>query len=127
MSIKVRLVDKENDEIIYDGNAHIENEMNKKIITFGTSQHQFCWKIFDDGLVIESVSEVSVLLTLRKNRMTKGHIDSEFGRIDLKCWTSIYTMYENYIKVVYDLIQDNQRQTFNFELYIYKEDVHAIH
>lgn len=128
MSIKVQLIDKQENTIVYQGSAQIDYDNNAiQNILFKSPDHAYCWKVYDKGLVIESISEVSVYLSLRENHNTKGHIDSEFGRIDLQCWTSLYTMNENYIEVIYDLIQDTQKQRFHFVLNIYKEDVHAIH
>lgn len=80
----------------------------------------------EKGLVIRSESDVLVNLTLRLNSQTKGHIETEFGQIDLDCHTSHYDVDENHIEVKYSLIQGNEEQKFHFVLYINKEDTYAV-
>lgn len=127
MSIKVQLIDKISNQVIYAGKATIEQENSMKKIMFKSDDHTYIWKIFENGLIIESLSEVHVILTLRENHRTKGHINSQFGQIDLQCETSIYKINKNYIEVVYELIQESDRQEFHFILNIFKEESYAIH
>lgn len=127
MNIKVQLVDKLNNQVIYYGVASVEYENAKQKITFKDENYKYIWKIFESGLIIESISEVAVFLTLRKGHQTKGHIDSQFGQLDLNCFTSDYKINENCIEVAYQLIQGDEKQEFQFELNIFKEGQNAVH
>ena len=96
------------------------------LVSFSNDTHRFEWRIWKKGLVIRSESDVLVNLTLRLNSQTKGHIETEFGQIDLDCHTSHYDVDENHIEVKYSLIQGNEEQKFHFVLYINKEDTYAV-
>lgn len=124
MSYKVHLRDKINNVSIYRGKAEVDllNQEGMSI-QFGP----YLWKAYPKGLIIQSQVEAFVSLTLKLNSMTKGHIDTEFGRIDLKCRTTLYTMEKNYIEVSYRLIQGNEEQEFHFVLDINKEENYAVH
>ena len=56
----------------------------------------------------------------------KGHIETEFGKIELDCHTSHYDVNENCVEVKYSLIQGNEEQKFHFVLYINKEETYAV-
>lgn len=127
MTNQVHLFDKISNQIIYKGEAVIDFCANNGLVVrFQNDTHHFEWKIWENGLVIHSESEVVVHLTLRLNGHTKGHIDTEFGKIDLMCHTSVYSMNENSVEVQYSLIQGEEEQKFHFVLYINKEDIYAV-
>ena len=108
---------------------HIFNELEGNeglLVSFNNDTHHFEWRIWKKGLVIRSESDIIVNLTLRLNSQTKGHIETEFGKIDLDCHTSHYDVDENCVEVKYSLIQGNEKQEFHFVLYINKEDTYAV-
>lgn len=127
MNSKVELIDKSNNEVIYRGMATCTQEKSGWVYTFGPKDHTFIWKVYEKGLVIESLSEVHITLVLRHQKETTGHVEASFGRMDLQCHTSLYKINENCIEVIYQLIQGQDTQEFHFVLNILKEDNYAIH
>lgn len=127
MTNQVHLFDKISNQTLYKGEAIIDFCANEGLlVSFSNDIHRFEWRIWKKGLVIRSESDVLVNLTLRLNSQTKGHIETEFGQIDLDCHTSHYDVDENHIEVKYSLIQGNEEQKFHFVLYINKEDTYAV-
>ena len=127
MTNQVHLFDKISNQTLYKGEAKIDFSGNEGLlVSFNNDTHRFEWRIWKKGLVIRSESDVIVNLTLRLNSQTKGHIETEFGQIDLDCHTSHYDVDENHIEVKYSLIQGNEEQKFHFVLYINKEDTYAV-
>lgn len=118
MTNQVHLFDKISNQTLYKGEAIIDFCANEGLlVSFSNDTHRFEWRIWKKGLVIRSESDVLVNLTLRLNSQTKGHIETEFGQIDLDCHTSHYDVDENHIEVKYSLIQGNEEQKFHFVLY----------
>lgn len=127
MTNQVHLFDKISNQTLYKGEASIDFCANDGLlVSFYNETNRFEWKIWKNGLVIRSESQVVVNLTLRLNSHTKGHIDTEFGKIELDCHTSHYDVNENYVEVQYSLIQGKEEQKFHFVLYINKEDIYAL-
>ena len=124
--MKVQLVEHSEGIVHYEGAAWVVPMKNGKEIRFGNDDHTYSWKIYEKGLIIRSTSEIEVVLTCRPNRKTKGHISSEYGTMDLDVETVFYKKTEDHIEVKYDLIQNEQRQTFHFTLTMKEEttDVH---
>lgn len=123
MENRVQLLDKSQNVIVFDGNALISKTKNNGfIVSMKSNQSQMNWKIYPTGLIIESIADYKVVLTLRPNSTTKGHIETEYGIIDLHCKTSLYKINENCIEVQYDLIQGNDIQVFHFKLNLYGEE-----
>ena len=120
MTNQVHLFDKISNQTLYKGEAIIDFCNNDGLlVTFKNDTHQFKWKIWQKGLVIRSESEIIVNLTL-------GHIETEFGIIDVECHTTLYNVNENCVEVKYSLIQGKDKQEFHFVLYINKEDMYAV-
>lgn len=127
MTNQVHLFDKISNQTLYKGEAKIDFSGNEGLlVSFNNDTHHFEWRIWKKGLVIRSESDIIVNLTLRLNSQTKGHIETEFGKIDLDCHTSYYDVDENCVEVKYSLIQGNEKQEFHFVLYINKEDTYAV-
>lgn len=126
MNKLIELVDVYNKETIYKGIGNCKELKNGgREISFGNSNHQFSYKVWPKGCVIESKQECSVVLSLRLNAKTIGHIYSEFGQMDVSCQTTMYEVEENKIEVKYALGED---QFFHFRLYIHdEEEEYAIH
>ena len=111
MTNQVHLFDKISNQTLYKGEAIIDFCANEGLlVSFSNDTHRFDWRIWKKGL----------------NSQTKGHIETEFGQIDLDCHTSHYDVDENHIEVKYSLIQGNEEQKFHFVLYINKEDTYAV-
>lgn len=129
MNKLIELIDVFNNETIYKGIGKCEELKNGgRQISFGTKDHQFIYKVWSNGCVIESRQECQIVLSLRKNAQTVGHVYSEFGQMDLKCKTTIYEVEKNTIEVKYALVQESEDQFFHFKLYIEdEEDEYAIH
>ncbi len=127
MKIQIEMVDLINDVIVFQGSAQMQEEKNGQTIQMHSEELKYTWKCYEKGLVIESISEVRVNLTLKENALTKGHVETEYGIIDLQCKTSVYKIDEKCVEVKYDLIQGDEKQPFHFILNIYKEEGHAIH
>lgn len=127
MTNQVHLFDKISNQTLYKGAASIDFCANDGLlVSFNNETSQFEWKIWKNGLIIRSESEITVNLTLRLNSSTKGHIETEFGEIELDCHTSHYDVNENCVEVKYSLIQGNEEQKFHFVLYINKEETYAV-
>lgn len=127
MKIQIEMVDLINNVIVFQGMAKIDHQKNGTIFLMKDKKLSYTWKCYEKGLVIESISDYKVNLTLKENAVTKGHIETEYGIIYLQCQTSIYKMNEKCIEVKYDLIQGDEKQPFHFILNINKEEKHAIH
>ena len=128
MKTKIRLIDKMSNQTIYEGMAIVEADRSKETMVFQDDQRSYIWKVFEKGLVIETVSEAKVYLTLRQDHSTKGHVQSSFGQINLQCRTSLYKIDKNYIEVVYELLLGEDSQKFHFILYkLNEEEYNAIH
>ena len=124
--MKVQLVEHPEGIVHYEGTAIVVPMKNGFEIRFGNDAHTYSWKIYEKGLIIRSISEMEVVLTFRPNRKTKGHISSEYGTMDLNLETVFYKQTEDQIEVKYNLIQNEQKQTFHFTLTMKEEtgDVH---
>ncbi|MBP3853581.1 MAG: hypothetical protein J6D18_03325, partial [Erysipelotrichaceae bacterium] len=83
MNRLITLHDVLNRTIVYSGWARIEPIANGKMIEFEDETYQYCWKIYEKGMTLTSKSEMDVVLTFKDQTKTKGHIDSEFGRMDV--------------------------------------------
>lgn len=128
MKQKVELLDILNKETIFDDYATITTIGNNGIqIEMKLENSTFLWKCYEKGIVIESRSDYIVVLTLKDNARTKGHIETEFGDIPLQCETMIYGMNDQYIEIKYNLIQNNEGQLFHFILKLDKEEYYGIH
>lgn len=122
------MLDLLNNVTVFCDYAQIESLKNNGIsILMESDNLKYNWKCYEKGLMIESISEYKVNLTLRNNNITQGHIETEYGIIYLQCKTSIYKMNEKCIEVKYDLIQGEDKQPFHFVLEISKEETYAIH
>ena len=126
MNKLIELVDVFRNETIYKGIGICKDLKNHgREISFGTEGHNFIYKVWEKGCVIESKQECQVVLVLRDGFQTMGHIYSEFGQMDVKCMTTLYRVEENRIEVKYALGED---QFFHFKLYIHdEEEEYAIH
>lgn len=123
MKNRVQLFDKSQNIVVYDGNAEITRVKNNGfIVSMKSNQSQMNWKVYSTGLIIESIADYKVVLTLRPNATTKGHIETEYGIIDLHCKTSLYKINENCIDVQYNLVQGTDIQSFDFKLTFYGEE-----
>ena len=128
MNCSVQLSDLINNEIVFKGISTISSLKNNGLcIEMKRADSSYCWKCFEKGLIIESVSDYKVVMTLKENATTKSHIETEFGTIYLQYHTSLYKMNRNCIEVEYELVQEDESQKFHFLLEIYKEEEHAIH
>ena len=129
MNKLIKLVDGISNETIYQGTGFCKSLKNDgREICFGTNEHQYVFKTWEKGCIIESKQECQVVLSLRLNAQTIGHIYSEFGQMNVVCHTSVYTVEEDKIEVKYALVQENEHQFFHFKLYIEnEEEKYAIH
>lgn len=118
MNLKVTLMDSIQKNMIFDGWASIEKIKNGASIKMDT----ITWKVYEKGLVIESESDCKVVLMLKEHSKTKGHIETEFGCLDLQCETSLYRINGNCIEIKYRLIQGSESQLFHFTI-TNKEDL----
>lgn len=121
MNLNVQLIDVIQDEIIFDGIANVENCKNGLKIEM-KNQSTITWKVYAKGIVIEIASDYKILLPLKENSCSKGHIDTEFGTMELKCDTNLYRIDENFIEVKYSLNPDDDSNSFHFKL-VGKEDI----
>lgn len=127
MEYLVKLVEHNENTTHFEGKAFRKELKNGGYeMIFSNEKYHFSWKIYKKGLIIQSDSDISVHLTLKERAQTKGHIDTEYGRIPITCQTSIYKIYENHIEVEYDLLQGSQSQNFHFTLTI-SEGEHHVH
>lgn len=128
MKTKIQLIDKISNQVIFEGDALIESDLSKEKLVFQDEERTYVWKVFEKGLIIETISEAYVHLTLRQDHSTKGHIHTDFGQIDLQCRTTLYKIDKNYVEVVYELLQGKDSQNFHFILYkMNEEELHEIH
>lgn len=129
MNQKVKLVDQISKNILFLGNGTFQDMKSKGLhISFQNETHQFHWRIYDQALIIESISDVKVMLTCKEGHQTKGHIETEFGQLDLDIMTTMYKKEESKIEVCYEMNGDQEKQAFHFILYIFPEEVnHEIH
>lgn len=128
MKTKIQLIDKISNQVIYEGKALIESDLSKEKLVFQDEERTYVWKVFEKGLIIETISEANVHLTLRQDHSTQGHICTDFGQIDLQCRTTLYKIDKNYVEVVYELLQGKDSQNFHFILYkMNEEELHEIH
>ena len=124
---KIRLIDMENQTILYDGLAHINPLKNNGIeYNFENEDRKYTWKVWEKGMVIRSEADYILELTLRFNCMTKGHVETEFGILDLQCKTSLYKIDKNCIEIQY-MLNNDEEQVFHFILEIDKEEHYVIH
>lgn len=122
----VTLIDEQTHTILYRGRGQIDLLKNNGYeVQFGNDERQYVWKIWNNGLIIISKADYILELTLRLNARTKGHLETEFGRIDLHCKTSLYKINENCVEVRYVMEEDGS-QIFHFKLEVDKGDKYAI-
>lgn len=127
MIINLVLKDLLTDTLIYQGPAEIEEIPNGHMFTFEDESYQYCWKVYDNGMTLSSKSEMDVFLTFKERSKTKGHIDSEFGRMDVHTRTKKYHRHPKGVELAYDLIQDQNVTPFHFLLEIEQEILHEVH
>ena len=72
MKTKIQLIDKISNQVIYEGKALIESDLSKEKLVFQDEERTYVWKVFEKGLIIETISEANVHLTLRQDHSTKG-------------------------------------------------------
>lgn len=127
MKCEIILEDKLNNQRIYEGDGNIHSISNGIEILFADDVYSYHWKVYEKGLIITNQSEVLVRLTFKENKRTKGHIETEFGEIDLEVETLKYRHHHKSVEIRYDLVQNEQRQSFHFVLYLSEEDLNGIH
>lgn len=113
MSTNISLINCLENEKVYYGKFSRKDEKNYTIYEFGNKNHMFVWKIYDKGIIIDSISDVKVHLVLIKEKKTKGYIETEFGNIDLQCYTDILKIENGSIEVRYSFVQEDE-QIFHF-------------
>ena len=124
---KITLIDVIQKEILFNGDVQIEPLKNEgTLYIFGNQERMYTWKVWKNGMIIKSEADYILELTLRLNNTTKGHIETEFGTIDLKCRTTLYKINENCIEVQY-MLNEDINQLFHFILEMDKEENYAIH
>lgn len=126
MSVYIKLLEPMSQTIHFQGKGQILHKENGFELMFSDEKYAYSWKVYPQGCMIHSKSELDVFLTCKENHKTQGHIDSEYGRIDLLCYTKKYEVRENEVEIEYDLIQDGHIQSFHFVLYI-EEDASHVH
>ena len=124
--LKIQLIDHLNQQILYQGKAEIEYTNQGVRYRFANERFSFSWTAYKDTLIIDSISEVHVHLVLRSYKRTKGWIRTEFGEIDVSCFTHHYEMQDQRIEIQYELDMEKQSQRFEFVLEI-KEAEYAVH
>lgn len=122
MSANITLLEQKTQTIHFRGNGEVLRKKQGFEVRFKDRTYSYCWKIYEKACTIQSSSEIDVFLTLKENHRTKGHIDSEYGRIPVECELIEYTVCKDEVEVMYDLIQGSARQRFHFILSI-KEDM----
>ncbi len=126
MSAYIQLLEPFTQTIYFEGRGEVFYKKNGFEVYFKDDRYQYTWKVYPKGCMIHSKSELDVFLTCKENHQTQGHIDSEYGRIDVLCYTKKYEVKENEVEIKYDLIQGQEVQSFHFILYI-KEDTSYVH
>lgn len=127
MKCEIILEDKISNQRIYQGDGVVHSISNGIEILFEDDVYSYHWKVYEKGLIITNQSEVLVHLTFKEKKRTKGHIETEFGNIDLEVETLKYQYHSKRVEIRYDLIQNEQRQSFHFVLHISEEDLNGIH
>ncbi len=128
MNTQIHLFDKISNQTIYKGVAHFTELKNDGYqLQFNQDEHKFTWNVYEGGLLIYSESQMLVKLALRPERKTKGHIETEFGIIDLECETNFFNTQPDCVEIEYTLLQGNEKQHFHFIMMIHKEGTYAIH
>ncbi|WP_346671150.1 DUF1934 domain-containing protein [Faecalicoccus acidiformans] len=112
--VQIRLLDLQNDQVIFSGNANSIDRPKGVHWEFG----QYVWKVYEDTLIIDSQGEVHVHLICQKGKPTQAKIQTEYGEIRLHCETSLYTINERSIEVQYTLKMEEQIEHFHFRLEI---------
>ncbi|WP_296240941.1 DUF1934 family protein [uncultured Faecalicoccus sp.] len=112
--VQVRLLDLQNDQEIFSGNAHFSYRPHGICWEFG----HYVWKAYEDTLIIDSHHEVHVHLICRPGKQSQATIQTEYGEIRLHCQTSLYTINERSIEVRYTLEMEEQIEHFHFRLEI---------
>lgn len=122
MITQIHLFDKISNQTIYKGVAKFNALKNDGYqIQFESEEHQFTWNVYKSGLLIYSQSQMLVKLPLRHQRKTKGHIETEFGIIDIECETKFIKTQPDCVEIEYTLLQGNEKQHFHFIMIINKE------
>ncbi len=128
MNTQIHLFDKISNQTIYKGVAHFKELKNDGYqIQFNKDEYKFTWNVYEGGLLIYSESQMLVKLPLRPERKTKGHIETEFGIIDLECETRFFNTQSDCVEIEYTLLQGDEKQHFHFIMMINKEGTYAIH
>lgn len=126
MTFQVKLVESIENITYFEGVAKRKELKNGGFeFVFMNNEYQFSWKIYKQGLIIRSISDIKVHLTLKEKAQTRGHIDTEFGSIPIQCRTSIYKVCRDHIEVKYELLQEKQSQWFHFTLFIREGEKHV--
>ena len=60
MKTKIQLIDKISNQVIYEGKALIESDLSKEKLVFQDEERTYVWKVFEKGLIIETISEANV-------------------------------------------------------------------
>lgn len=114
----IRLWDHIENKQYYDESAEVIYNKNSIEITVKSDPFTFLWKLYEKGVVVQSHSSVRVLLTLKEDAVTRGHIETEFGRIPLECCLFLYKIEKDYVEIKYEIRQGNHSQLFHFSMEI---------
>ena len=102
ITIKTSLINKE--EIhTFKGKAI----KNKNIITYKDENTLTKIKI-DDIITIERKNEYQIILNLKKGIKLKGNYITKYGSIDIETYTKDIIKKQNSLKIIYDLIVNNE-------------------
>lgn len=126
MLFQIQLMDQLQSQILYRGKADAIWTKKSVQYRFKNEKYAFSWKVYPQALIIDSISEVHVHLLLQPQKKTGGWIQTEFGKIDVSCYTHQYTVRDQRIEIQYELEMEAQNQKFHFVLDI-KEAKHAVH
>ena len=97
---------RESREILWQssGSAAVETTAKSRIICLRMREHVLSLTIYEQAVVLKSVSQLSVTMMFRAGHKTRAHADSMLGTVPLEIYTHSLRQDEDALRIAYDVI-----------------------
>ena len=97
---------RESREILWQcsGSAAVETTAKGRIICLRMREHVLSLTIYEQAVVLKSVSQLSVTMMFRARHKTRAHADSMLGTVPLEIYTHSLRQDKDALRIAYDVI-----------------------
>ncbi|HJC36504.1 MAG TPA: DUF1934 domain-containing protein [Candidatus Merdibacter merdavium] len=97
---------RESREILWQssGSAAVETTAKSRIICLRMREHVLSLTIYEQAVVLKSVSQLSVTMMFRAGHKTRAHADSMLGTVPLEIYTHSLRQDKDALRIAYDVI-----------------------